>query len=60
MTPKLPLHEFCQMMGYYALTALAGEHRIGRLGLYCARHAYQFEFAVPRALPNRGGRPAFL
>ncbi len=55
MTPKLPLQEFCQTMGFYALTALAGVHPIRRLGLYYARHAYLFEFAVPRALLNPGG-----
>ena len=60
MTPKLPLREFSQLMGYFALTSLAGGHRIRRLGVYYARHAYLLEFAVPRVLPNLGGRPAFL
>ena len=60
ITPTLPLQDFCQLMGYFALTALEGGHRIRRLGVYYARFGYLFEFPVPRAVPKSGGRPMFL
>ena len=60
MTPMLPLQDFCQLMGYFALTELAGMHRVRRLGIYYARYGYQFEFPIPRARSGSGGRPACL
>ena len=60
MTRTLPLQDFCQLMGYFALAELAGEHRIRRLGVYYARYGYLFEFPIPRARRGSGGRPAFL
>ena len=60
MTPSLPLQDFCQLVGYFALTALAGTHRVRRLGIYYARYGYLFEFPVPRARPGSGGLTAFL
>ena len=60
MTPLLPLQDFCQLMGYFALTSLEGTHRIRRLGIYHARYGYLFEFPVPRARAGPGGRSAFL
>ena len=60
ITPTLPLQDFCQLMGYFALTALGGKHQIKRLGIYYARFGYLFEFPVPRALPSTGGRAAFV
>ena len=32
ITPTLPLQDFCQLMGYYALTALGGRHQIKKAG----------------------------
>ena len=60
MTRLLPLQDFCQLMGYFALTSLEGRHRIGRLGIYYARYGYLFEFPIPRARAGSGGRSAFL
>ena len=60
MTPMLPLQDFCQLMGYFALTELAGTHRVRRLGIYYARYGYLFEFPIPRARPGSGGRAAYL
>ena len=60
MTPTLPLQDFCQLIGYYALTMLASKYQIKRLGIYYARFGYIFEFSVPRALPNTGDRAAFI
>ena len=60
MTPMLPLQDFCQLMGYFALAELEGTHRIRRLGIYYARYGYLFEFPVPRARPGTGGRAAYL
>ena len=60
ITKSLPLHDFCQLMGYFALSSLEGKHRIRKLGIYYARFGYLFEFKIPRAVPNSGGRPAFL
>ncbi|MYF68524.1 MAG: hypothetical protein F4181_00425 [Proteobacteria bacterium] len=60
ITPTLPLQDFCQLMSYFALTELAGTHRIRRLGVYYARYGYLLEFPVPRARPGSGVRSAFL
>ena len=60
MTPMLPLQDFCQLMGYFALTEVAGTHRVRRLGIYYARYGYLFEFPIPRARSGSGGRPVFL
>lgn len=60
MTPVLPLQDFCQLMGYFALASLEGTHRIRRLGIYYARYGYLFEFPIPRARPGSGGRAAYL
>jgi len=60
ITPYLPLQDFCQLMGYFALTSLRGKHQIKRLGIYYARFGHLFEFPIPRALPNKGGRAAFI
>ncbi|MYA36618.1 MAG: hypothetical protein F4030_01680 [Gammaproteobacteria bacterium] len=60
ITQHLPLQDFCQLMGYFALTSLWGNHQIKRLGIYYARFGYLFEFPIPRALPNKGGRSAFI
>lgn len=60
MTPSLPLEDFCQLMGYFALTSLGRRHEIKRLGIYYARFGYLFEFPIPRALPKKGGRVAFI
>ena len=60
ITPLLPLQDFCQLMGYFCLTSLAGEHKVRRLGIYYARFGYLFEFPIPRARPGMGGRTAFM
>ena len=60
MTRTLPLEDFCQLMGYFALAELAGTHRIRRLGVYYARYGYLLEFPIPRARRGSGGRGAFL
>ena len=60
MTTTLPLQDFCQLIGYYALTVLADKYRIKRLGIYYARFGYLFEFPVPRTRPNTSGRFAFI
>lgn len=60
ITQTLPLQDFCQLIGYFALASLEGKHKIRRLGIYYARFGYLFEFPVPRALPKTGGRDAFL
>lgn len=60
ITPSLPLQDFCQLIGYFALTHLGHRHEIKRLGIYYARFGYLFEFPIPRMLPNRGGRAAFI
>ena len=60
ITKALPLQDFCQLMGYFALASIEGKHRIRRLGIYYARFGYLFEFPVPRAAPKSGGRGAFL
>lgn len=60
ITPTVPLQDFCQLMGYYALTQLSTKHDIKRLGIYYARYGYFYEIPVPRALPDKGGRAGFV
>ena len=60
MTPTLPLQDFCQLMSYFALTELAGTHRVRKLGIYYAGYGYLYEFPIPRARSGSGGRPGYL